>query len=218
LDKRNLGKDTLQRNKDLASVFFVLPNGDIYMGEPFNDQQRLPRINFADREWYKGVIQSNQTYLSSIFLSASINAPALAIAVPIYSTVSELNNQTGSITLNGYWVGIIDLRSFESLSLHTKDQFVLIDRNGTELLDTKKYRLELVDATSFENEPTSRSVSKMAQQVNLETFERFDIIKEALSAPETLYNSANLDDGMWMIWKSIKIKDSIWYVVLITRI
>ena len=50
LDKRNLGKDILQRNKDLASVFFVLPNGDIYMGEPFSDQEQLPRINFADRE------------------------------------------------------------------------------------------------------------------------------------------------------------------------
>ena len=222
LDKRNLGKDILQRNKDLASIFFVLPNGDIYLGEPFSHQEQLPRINFADREWYKGVTKSNQTYISSIFLSASINAPALAIAVPIYSSVNGLDNQTSSSTLNGYWVGIIDLRSlqdiFESLFLKTKDQFVLIDHNGTELLDTKKYNLEVVNTTRFENEPTSRSLSKMAQQVNLETFDHFDTIKDALSDPETRYNSTNLDDGMWMIWESIKIKNSIWYVVLIPRI
>lgn len=222
MDKRNLGKDILQRNKDLASVFFVLPNGDIYMGEPYSDQEQLPRINFADREWYKGVIKSNQTYISSIFLSASINAPALAIAVPVYSSVSELDKQTGSSILNGYWVGIIDLQSLQDIlksqSLDTKAQFVLMDHNGTELLDTKKYRLELVNNTSFENESTSRPVSKTAQQVSLETFEHFEIIKEGLSDPETSYNSANLDDGMWMIWKSIKIEKSIWYVVLITRI
>ena len=155
-------------------------------------------------------------------MSASINAPALAIAVPIYSAVNGLDNQTGSSTLNGYWVGIIDLRSlqdiFESLSLQTKDQFILFDHNGTELLDTKKYNLEVVNITSFENELTSRSLSKMAKQVNLEIFEHFDTIKEALSDPETGYNSTNLDDGMWTIWETIKIKNSMWYVVLIPRI
>jgi hypothetical protein len=222
LDKRNLGKDILQRNKDLANIFFVLPNGDIYMGEPFSDQEQLPRINFADREWYKGVLKSNQTYISSVFMSASIKTPALAIAVPIYSSISELGNQTLSSTLNGYWVGIIDLHSlqdiFESLSLQTKDQFVLIDHNGTELLDTKKYNLKLLNVTSFKKEPISRSLSEMTQQVNLETFEHFDTIKGVLSDPKTTYNSVNLDDRMWMIWDSIKIKNSVWYVVLITRI
>ena len=222
LDKRNLGKDILQRNKDLASIFFVLPNGDIYLGEPFSHQEKLPRINFADREWYKGVTKSNQTYISSIFLSASVNAPALAIAVPIYLSVNGLDNQTSSSTLNGYWVGIINLRSlqdiFESLFLKTKDQFVLIDHNGTELLETKKYNLEVVNTTNFENEPTSRSLSKMAQQVNLETFDRFDKIKDELSYHETSYNITNLDNGMWMMWESIKIKNSIWYVVLISRV
>ena len=222
LDKRNLAKDILQRNKDIASIFFVLPNGDIYMGEPYKDQEQLPRINFADREWYKGVVKNNQTYISSIFLSASINAPAIAIAVPTYTLSGDLNSQASLNTLSGYWVGIINLRSledmFDSLTLSAEDQFILTDHNGTELLDTKKFYLEPGYTTSLENEPTSRSVTSMAQQVNLETFKYFDMIKEALSNPETRYNEANLDDGMWMIWKSIKIKDSIWYVVLTTRI
>ncbi len=107
---------------------------------------------------------------------------------------------------------------FESLFLKTKDQFVLIDHNGTELLDTKKYNLEVVNTTRFENELTSCSLNKMAQQVNLETFDHFGTFKDALSDPKTRYNSTNLDDGIWMIWESIKIKNSIWYVVLIPRI
>jgi len=53
LDKRNLDKDILQRNKDIASIFIVLPNVDIYVGEPYRDQEQLPRINFADQELYK---------------------------------------------------------------------------------------------------------------------------------------------------------------------
>lgn len=77
LDKRNLARDTLQRNEDIARIFFVLPNGDIYMGEPYSEQEQLPRINFADREWYKRVVKNNQTYIGSIFLSASINGPAI---------------------------------------------------------------------------------------------------------------------------------------------
>ena len=63
------------------------------MGEPYKDKEQLPRINFADREWYKGVVNNNQTYVSSIFLSALINAPAIAIAVPVYSLKSDLNTQ-----------------------------------------------------------------------------------------------------------------------------
>jgi hypothetical protein len=125
LDKRNLTMDILQRNKDIASIFFALPNGDIHMGEPYGDQEQLPRINFADLEWYRGVVKNNQTYLSSIFLSASINAPAIAIAVPVYSFVSDWNSQDGINSLSGYWVGIIVLRSledlFESLSLNTEN-------------------------------------------------------------------------------------------------
>jgi hypothetical protein len=92
LDKRNLAMGILQRNKEIASIFFALPNGDIYMGEPYGDQEQLPRISFADRVWYKGVVKNNQTYVSSIFLSASINASAIAIAVPFYSFVSNLNS------------------------------------------------------------------------------------------------------------------------------
>ena len=32
LDKRNLAKDILQRNKDIASIFIVLPNGRYLYG------------------------------------------------------------------------------------------------------------------------------------------------------------------------------------------
>ena len=181
LDKRNLAKDILQRNKDIASIFFVIPNGDIYMGEPYRDQEQLPRINFADREWYKGVVKNNQTYISSIFLSASINAPAIAVAVPVYSLKSDSNIQAGSSSLSGYWVGIINLKSLadllESLSLNNENRFILIDHNGSELLDTNKSKIGPSYSSSLENKSSLSSDSNMTYQVKLETFDHFNLIK-----------------------------------------
>ncbi|CAN5606753.1 hypothetical protein BH23THE1_BH23THE1_05610 [soil metagenome] len=220
-DKRNLAKDILQRNKDIASIFFVLPGGDIYMGEPYKDQEQLPRINFADREWYKGVVKNNQTYVSSIFLSASINGPAIAMGVPVYSLMSDLNSQSGLSSLSGYWVGIINLRSlenmFESLGSNTEDQFILIDHNGTELLNTKKSNIGPLFYSGIENKSLSPSANNMTSPVKLDTFGHFNTIKESANETSPVYDIVNLDDHTLMIWKSIKIYDSNWYAVLITK-
>ena len=72
------------------------------MEEPYSAQEQLPRLNFADRDWYKGVIKINETYVSSVFFSASSRAPATAIALPVYQDDSNTK-------LMGYWVGIINI-------------------------------------------------------------------------------------------------------------
>jgi hypothetical protein len=221
LDKKNLAKDILQRNTDIASIFFVLPNGDIYLGEPYMDQEQLPRINFADREWYKGVVKNNQTYISSIFMSASINAPAIAIAVPVYSPTSNLDSQVDSSSLSGYWVGIINLKSledfFESLSLINQDQFILIDHNGTEFLDNRNSKIGPAHSSSHENESSLSSSDNLTKQKILETFDYFDLFKDTGNETGTAYDKFNINDQVWMFWKSVKVKDSNWYVVLVTR-
>ena len=221
LDKRNLAKDILQRNTDIASIFFVLPNGDIYLGEPYMDQEQLPRINFADREWYKGVVKNNQTYISSIFMSASINAPAIAIAVPVYSPTGDLESQVGSSSLSGYWVGIINLKSledlFKSLSLINQDQFILIDHNGTEFLDNKKLKIGPAYSSSHENDSSLSSSGNLTKQKMIYNFYYFYILKDTVNETVTTYDKFNVKDQVWMFWKSINVKDSNWYVVLVTR-
>jgi hypothetical protein len=221
LDKRNLAKDILQRNTDIASIFFVLPNGHIYLGEPYMEQEQLPRINFADREWYKGVVKNNQTYIRSVFMSASINAPAIAVAVPVYSPTGNLDSQVGSSSLSGYWVGIINLKSledfFESLSLRNQDQFILIDHNGTEFLDNKKSKIGPAYSSSHEYDSSLSSSDNLTKQKILETFDYFDLIKDTGNQTGTTYDKFDTNDQVWMFWKSVKVKDSGWYVVLVTR-
>ena len=85
-EKRKIAQGILSKDKDFGSVYFTMPNGDVYIGEPYSYQKQLPRLNYADRDWYKGVTALNNTYISSVFISASIHVPATAIVVPVYST------------------------------------------------------------------------------------------------------------------------------------
>lgn len=123
--KREIAKQILSLNKDFGSVYFLLPNGDVYLGEPYAGQEQLPRLNFADRDWYKGIfamtnnisrennVQSSSPeygstnaneavlpaiphYISAVFQSAAIHMPATGIALPVYD-----KNASGFIELNG---------------------------------------------------------------------------------------------------------------------
>jgi hypothetical protein len=110
-------------------------------------------LSYADLDWYKGVTKLNDTYVSAVFLSAAIHAPAIAIAVPVYGN-NTWNDNSNSYNNNdnnfgyslspilGYWVGIVDLCKIEedvvaALGLRNGDSRILIvDHNGTQVLDT----------------------------------------------------------------------------------
>lgn len=147
IEKRNVAKYLIKNESILGGVYFTLPNGDVYLGEPYSAQEQLPRINFADRDWYKGVSRTNETYISSVFFSASTRAPATAIALPVYQDDS-------SIELIGYWVGIINIGT---LWKNIKDDYLpgaqelnVIDHEGTEMFNSGKYNYtEIQSAPSF---------------------------------------------------------------------
>ena len=137
LQKRDIARDILEKNKDIASIFFVIPKGDTYIGEPYPDQQQLPRLNYADRDWYKGVTRTNDTYTSAVFLSAAIHVPAIAMAVLVYGNKV---NQTLPPSIVGYWIGIINpVKINEDISgfnlLNSNNKILLIDHNGTQVFD-----------------------------------------------------------------------------------
>jgi hypothetical protein len=143
LPKRKIAQDILARDKETRNIYFLTPDADVYFGEPFSDQKQLPRLNYADRDWYKGVTATNNTYISSVFMSASIHAPAIAIATPVYAL--QDNNTTNSKATNshklisGYWVGILDLLdiqgSIKNLDLTNDERIVIVDHNGTAIVD-----------------------------------------------------------------------------------
>lgn len=158
IEKRNVAKYLIKNESILGGVYFTLPNGDVYLGEPYSAQEQLPRINFADRDWYKGVSRTNETYISSVFFSASTRAPATAIALPVYQDDSN-------IKLLGYWVGIINI---EPLWKTIKDDYLLggqelnvIDHEGTEMFNSGKYNYtEIQSAPSFYENSNATMIDK----------------------------------------------------------
>ena len=108
--KREVAKRILSEHKDFASIFFRTLEGDLYMGEPFEQQKQLPRLNYSDRDWYQGVSGTDNAYTSSVFMSAAINEPAIAVAVPV-SAPDGGNKTVGTV---GYWVVVVNLDTIES--------------------------------------------------------------------------------------------------------
>jgi hypothetical protein len=161
LQKRKIAQDILSKDRDFGSVYFTMPNGKVYIGEPFSNQKQLPRLNYADRDWYKGVTALNNTYISSVFVSASIHAPATAIAVPVYNTGAAVrgsnNNNTTRSTitspLSGYWVGILDLRSIDEilkkLNFAQNERILGVDDNGTEIGDSYGNNIQNKNTTTI---------------------------------------------------------------------
>src|SRR3712207_9305477 len=95
-------------DKDFQVIFFLMPNGDIYLVEPYLQQQNLTGNNFAFRDYYKGAVERRNTYLSDVIISAALGRPQANIVVSMYSE----NNGT----LVGLWAGGLNLTSLsESL-------------------------------------------------------------------------------------------------------
>jgi hypothetical protein len=194
VEKRNAAKEILGNNKDFGSIYFTMPNGDVYIGEPFYHQKQLPRLNFADRDWYKGVTTTNNTYTSSAFVSASIHAPATAIAIPVYSVTENNNISNNGVTsknnnlIKGYWVGIIDLQSvnqtIEDLSLDNNSQIIIVDHQGNEIVNSnisKNVRYVNADTKADNNSTHELNGNEHISQTELNSLANLESVKKALS-------------------------------------
>lgn len=127
-DKRQAARNILAQY-DFASIFFLTPEGDLYLGEPYEQQEQLPRLNYSDRDWYRGASSTNDAYVSSVFMSAAIHVPAVAVAVPVHSGEQ----------VAGYWVAIVNLDSIEQkLKELEGSRIIFVDHNGIEIADSAR--------------------------------------------------------------------------------
>ena len=127
-EKREVARQLLDDYPELESVFFLTPTGDVYLGEPFEQQEQLPRLNYADRDWYIGASSTGEAYVSAVFMSAAINEPAIAVAVPVRTDVEIV----------GYWVSIVDLGDISArlADIGGDTRVLLVDHVGIEIADT----------------------------------------------------------------------------------
>jgi hypothetical protein len=155
MPKRKVAQDILDTDKDFQLIFFLRPNGDMYMEEPYSRQENLTANNFAYRDYYRGAVDSHNTYLGNVIVSASSGRPQTNIAVPIFSK----NNGT----VVGVWAGGLNLTNFsqslQSLNLTNNERVVYIDQLGQKIADSNNQSLSrsnslnesFADLQSFKN-------------------------------------------------------------------
>jgi hypothetical protein len=215
LEKRKIAQDILKQDKNIDSIFFLTPKGDIYIGEPFSDQQQLPRLNFADRDWYKGVTLLHDTYISAVFLSAAIHIPAVAIAVPVYADNTG-NDDDASISspILGYWVGIVNLNkvkediastTLDFVSSNSSQILLIVDHNGTEVLSIKNSDVHY----------TSPSSSSTPKNQELKSFANLESVKNALNGKSGLTVEVIDSSKATIYYYPVEVLHHTWAVLLI---
>jgi signal transduction histidine kinase len=102
VDKRFVAQTIMEEYPNFDTVSFLLPNGDLYLVEPFESQKNVTLKNFAFRDYYKGVIATDKPYLSQIIKSNATGHTIAAIAIPVHDKIN------GSFI--GIWIGALNLK------------------------------------------------------------------------------------------------------------
>lgn len=87
--KRQIADNIFQHSDTLEAITFLIPNGDVYMEEPYIRQLDLSRNNLAFRDYYKGALETKQAFVGDSIISSSIGEKVALIAVPIYSQKNQ---------------------------------------------------------------------------------------------------------------------------------
>jgi hypothetical protein len=145
LEKRKVAQDIISNFDDVQVIIFLMPDGDVYLEQPYSRQQKLTSNNLSFRDYYRGAVDTNNTYLGDVIKSASSSRSEALIAVPLYSPSNQ--------SLLGIWAGGIDFsllnKDLQSLDLSAhNERVVYVDGNGTKIADSDK-RLGLNASESF---------------------------------------------------------------------
>ena len=130
--KRQIADNILQHSDTFEAITFLMPNGDMYMEEPYSRQLDLSRNNFAFRDYYQGAIETKQAFLGDVIVSSSTGQTVALISVPIYSQKNQ--------SLLGIWSGVLNLSKFhnklQSLILPDDIRVIYTDGNGQKFGDS----------------------------------------------------------------------------------
>jgi hypothetical protein len=125
----------------------------MYLEEPYSLQENLTRNNFAFRDYYKGAVETGNTYLGNVIISAATGSPQAYIATPMYS-----ENSNDGTHLVGLWTGGLNLtnlsKSLQSLNLTSNgEHIVYVDGQGQKVADSNgSQSLLTADIPTTQNE------------------------------------------------------------------
>ena len=196
IKKRQIAQDILSNYKDLQIIFFVMPNGNVYLEEPYSRQQNLTTNNLAYREHFQVPIKTHNTYLGNVVTSASSGRSQAVIAVPIYSGKDNS-------TLIGVWAGGIDFHvlntELQSLNLPAGERAVYVGHNGQKIADSNV-----------------NSSNKAESFGNLQSFKNAIDGKSGSNIEEVVVNGTTASK-MFVTYHPVKAFQNTWAVLLIQK-
>jgi hypothetical protein len=185
--KRNIADAILKADDDFAGISFLLPNGDMYMQEPYWRQLNLTQNNFAFRDYHKGAIETKDAFLGNMIVSKATGKRVSVIAVPIHS------DKDGSLI--GVWNGALEFSVFDRYlqSLHPLniERIVYVDSQGQKVADS--------------DSQLSKTPESFA---NLQSF------KDAISGKSGYNIEVVNDTKMFVGYSPAKILSNTWTVLL----
>jgi hypothetical protein len=145
-------------------------------------------------------------------MSASIHVPATAIATPVYSLQDNTTTNTSKTTnkpISGYWVGILDLpsiqQSIKNLNLTNDERIVVVDHNGTAIVDYSP------SSSSAANNNNNKNISSS----KLEDFSYLNSVKAVRNGNAgSIFGTVNGTKTL-SIYQPIQLDNRFWGVVLI---
>ncbi len=137
VEKRILARNILSKYDYFEFITFNMPNGDFYLMEPYSSQLNLQYLNFAHRDWYEGVMKTNDTYVSEVYVSGTLGHNVVAIRTPVFG-------EDGSMI--GIWGGSLSLANLGSnlkkLELGKNEQVFFIDQNWNIIADSDEPKVQ----------------------------------------------------------------------------
>jgi hypothetical protein len=198
IEKRQLVDNIIASNSDLYEIFLVMPNGDMYLLQPYSIQKTLALNNYAFRDYFQGAIKTNDTYLGNVHTTAAASGIRTAkIAVPVYSLKDNS-------TIIGVWAGSVDFnvlnKELQSLITPPLDgnnntRVVYVDSNGQKIADSDINKSKIPE--SFAN------LNSYKNAIN----------GQAGSIIDTLNNGTKI----LVTYQPVKVFHNTWVVLLIQR-
>lgn len=140
MEKRQVAKYLLSEySEDIVSVLFLMPNGTVYMLEPYERQLNLTTSDLSFRDYYIGAINTEDAFLGNVITSASSGLKQAQLTVPVFD--SEDNN---TLSLKGILAAGLNFEVFNEILQHAlslasqNERIFLVDGNGVKVADSNR--------------------------------------------------------------------------------
>ncbi|MEO6325808.1 MAG: diguanylate cyclase [Thermoanaerobaculia bacterium] len=137
----------------IAAAFVASPEGTVLAITPATPE--VLAVNFAHRDWYKGVISTKRPYVSEVFISRARGNPrVVGIATPIWATQESKPRLVGILVLA---FGTLSMQTFvDEFSNAQRVHLSITDQRGILVADAGRPPLDLT--SQIRDEPVARSL------------------------------------------------------------